>query len=217
MLKFKFAMLVATFVLSGLGMSAAVAGEAPQAPKTERIGIVYIQQVFKAYRYATDTEERIRATFQPEQQRIEAEIQRVQEMERALQNNPLKPPGSAAWRKSMMEIEAAKVEVQAMQEDFGQRVREEEAAFWKNMYEAFQRTCKILAEYYNYDIIIAAPDPALSEEALKAMDPMAIQQEILMRRVQYVKDSANLTLSITELLNHRYNEYLRDPNKNPQL
>lgn len=214
MLKF----LCAIAVCVGVALSGtASAGEAAQAPKTERIGIVYIQQVFKNYAYARDTEARIRSSFQPEQTRIEGEISRIQELERALQNNPLKAPGTAQWRKSMMEIEAAKVEVQAMQEDFGKRVRDEEAAFWMNMYNAFQRACKILAEYYNYDIIIAAPDPALSEEAIKAMDPMAIQQEILMRRIQYVHDRANLTVSITELLNHRYAEHQRDPSRNPTL
>ncbi|MCC8167496.1 MAG: OmpH family outer membrane protein [Planctomycetes bacterium] len=197
--------------------SAVQAGEAPQAPETKRIGIVYIQQVFQNYQYAKDTEGRIRDAFQPEQTRIEGEIARIQEMERALQNNPLMAPGSAQWRKKMMEIEGAKVEVQAMQEDFGKRVRDEEAAFWMNMYNAFQRSCKVLAEYYNYDIIIASPDPSLSEEAVKAMDPMAIQQEILMRRIQYVHDRANLTVSITELMNHRYAEHLRDPARNPTL
>ena len=211
--KLIFCLAIAVMAASGFAM----AGEAPQAPETKRIGIVYIQQVFKNYRYAVETEERIKATFTPEQQRIEGEIARVQQMERDLQSNPLKAPGSAPWRKSMMEIESAKVEVQAMQEEFGKRVREEEAAFWMNMYNAFQRACKILAEYYNYDIIIAAPDPALSEEAVKAMDPMAIQQEILMRRIQYVHDRANLTVSITELLNHRYSEHQRDPARNPTL
>lgn len=217
MWKFLCKLSVVAFVLTVGSLGMTVAGEAAQAPKTERIGIVYIQQVFKNYNYARDTEARIKASFQPEQTRIEGEIARVQEMERALQNNPLKAPGTAQWRKSMMEIEAAKVEVQAMQEEFGKRVRDEEAAFWMNMYNAFQRACKILAEYYNYDVIIAAPDPALSEEAVKTMDPMAIQQEILMRRVQYVHDRANLTVSITELLNHRYAEHQRDPSRNPTL
>ncbi len=200
-----------------LALAAVAAGSlwAGEAPETKRIGIVFIQQVFKNYRYAVDTEKRIKDAFQPEQKRIEDEVARIQEMERALQNNVLKPPASAAWRKSMMEIEAAKVEVQAMQEDFGKRVRTEEAAFWMNMYNAFQRSCRILAEYYNYDMIIAAPDPALSEEAVKAMDPMAIQQEILMRRVQYVNDRANLTNAITELLNQRYTKHLQDPQNNP--
>jgi Skp family chaperone for outer membrane proteins len=209
---------VAVAVVS-LGWNTGVAGEAAaapaQAPKTERIGIVYIQQVFKNYNFALDTQEQIKQKYQPDQTTIESEIARVQELERALQNNPLKPPGTAAWRKSMMEIEAAKVEVQAMQEEFAKKVREEEAAFWMNMYNAFQRSCKVLAEYYNYDVIIAAPDPALSEEAVKAMDPMAIQQEILMRRVQYVHDRANLTSSITELLNHNYTKYLQNPTANP--
>ncbi len=195
------------------GLSTAFAGE-QQAPEVKRIGIVYIQQVFKNYRYALDTEERIKATFQPEQTRIEGEIARVQEMERGLQNNPLMAPGSAQWRKKMMEIEAAKLEVQSMQEEFGRRVREEEAAFWMNMYTAFQRACKILGDYYKYDIIMAAPDPALSEEAVKAQDPMAIQQEILMRRIQYASDQANLTPSITELLNARYAQHLQDPQRN---
>ncbi len=214
MLKYSFYVVLAGMVLAG--WTAGHAGEAAaQAPETKRIGIVFIQQVFQNYQYAKDTEERIRTTFQPEQTRIEDEIKRIQELERALQNNPLKPPGGAPWRKSMMEIEAAKVEVQAMQEDFGSRVRDEEAGFWMNMYNAFQRSCKILAEYYNYDIIIAAPDPTLSEEAVKAMDPMAIQQEILMRRVQYVHDRANLTKSITDLLNHRYQQYQADPQNNP--
>lgn len=217
MRKFMFVVPACVVVAMALAQTVACAGEAPQVPKTERIGVVYIQQVFKNYRYAQDTEERIRAAFQPEQTRIEGEISRVQEMERALQNNPLKPPGSSQWRKSMMEIEAAKVEVQAMQEEFSNRVREEEAAFWMNMYGAFQRTCKLLGEYYNYDIIIASPDSDLSEDAIRAKDPMAIQQEILMRRIQYVNDRANLTLSITELLNHRYREHLSDPNKNPLL
>ncbi|MDR0362065.1 MAG: OmpH family outer membrane protein [Planctomycetota bacterium] len=196
-------------------IGAARAGEQVQVPETRRIGVVFIQQVFQNYAYAKDTEERLRTTFMPDQQRIEAEIAGVQEMERALQNNPMSPAGSAQWRKRMMEIETKKVEVQAMQEDFGKRVRDEEAVFWRNMYEAFQRSCRILADYYKYDIIIAAPDPALSEEALQAMDPMAIQQEILMRRIQYVNDGANLTKSITDLLNHRYQQHLQDPQRNP--
>ncbi len=137
MLRSMCSMLVVAVVSSG--WLTAAAGEAAQAPKTERIGIVYIQQVFKNYNFARDTEEQIKQKYQPDQTRIEGEIVRVQEMERALQNNPLKPPGTAAWRKSMMEIEAAKVEVQAMQEEFGKKVREEEAAFWLNMYNAFQR------------------------------------------------------------------------------
>ncbi len=200
-----------------VSMGAILAGEAaaPQAPETKRIGVVFIQQVFKNYDYAKDTEEKMKTTFMPEQQKVEAEVMRIQEMERSLQNNPLKPANSPAWRKSMMEIETAKVEVQAMQEEFARKFREEEAAFWQNMYNAFQRACKILAEYYQYDIIIAAPDPALSEEVMKAMDPMAVQQEILMRRIQYVNDRANLTKSITDLLNHRYKQYQQDPQKNP--
>ncbi len=204
---------VACAALLIAGFSAALAGE-QQAPEVKRVGIVYIQQVFKSYRYAIDTEERIKTTFQPDQTRIEGEIARVQEMERGLQNNPLMAPGSAQWRKKMMEIEAAKLEVQSMQEDFGRRVREEEAAFWINMYNAFQRACKILGDYYKYDIIMAAPDPALSEEAVKAQDPVAIQQEILMRRVQYASEQANLTPSITELLNARYAQHLQDPQRN---
>jgi Skp family chaperone for outer membrane proteins len=205
----------AAVLLTAFSMVSLHAGEQPQAPEVKRIGIVYIQQVFKNYRYATDTEERIKATFQPEQQRIEAEIARVQELERGLQNNPLMAPGSAQWRKKMMEIEAAKLEVQSMQEDFGNRVRQEEAAFWMNMYNAFQRACKILGDYYQYDIIMAAPDPALSEDAVKAQDPMAIQQEILMRRIQYASERANLTPSITELLNARYQQHLQNPQANP--
>jgi Skp family chaperone for outer membrane proteins len=191
------------------------AGDAPQAPETKRIGVVFMQQVFKNYNYAKDTEARIREAFTPEQIRIEDEIKRLEELERSLQNNPLKPPGSAQWRKAMMEIEGGKVEVQSMQEDFGKRVKTEEAAFWVNVYNAFQRACKILAEYYQYDMVIAAPDPAISDDAIKAQDPMAIQQEILLRRLQYVHDRANLTGAITELLNQRYAKYLQDPQKNP--
>ncbi len=194
------------------------AGEAApqqQVPETKRIGVVFFQQVFKNYQYAKETEDRLRTQFQPDQQKIEAEITRIQEMERALQNNPLKPVNTPAWRKSMMEIETAKVEVQSMQEDFGRRIRDEEAGFWQNMYAAFQRACRIIAEHYNYDIIIAAPDPSLSEEAIQSMDPMAVQQEILMRRIQYVNDRANLTRTITDLLNHNYQRYKQDPQNNP--
>jgi Skp family chaperone for outer membrane proteins len=207
-------MVCAAALFAAFGMLPALAGE-QQAPEVKRIGVVYIQQVFENYKYATDTEARIKATFTPEQSRIEAEIARVQEMERGLQNNPLMAPGSAQWRKKMMEIEAAKLEIQSMQEDFGMRVKNEEAAFWMNMYNAFQRECKILGDYYKYDIIMATPDPALSEEAVKAQDPMAIQQEILMRRVQYSSEQANLTPSITELLNARYAQHLQDPQRNP--
>ena len=212
MSKLKFGPAVAVLALAALSVGSVFAGEAPQAPETRRIGIVFIQQVFKNYQYAKDTEDRIKAAFQPEQQRIEDEIKRIQDMERALQNDPLKPAGSQQWRKRMMEIENLKVDVQAMQEDFGKRVRNEEAAFWMHMYNAFQRSCLIIADYYKYDVIVAAPDPTLSEEAVKAMDPMAIQQEILMRRIQYVNDRANLTKAITDLLNQRYQKHLQDPN-----
>ena len=203
----------ATMVLVAVAVAAgAVAGEAaPQAPETRRIGVVFIQQVFQNYQYARDTETQLKAKFQPDQQKIEAEIQRLQEMERNLQNNPILAPQTPAWRKKMMEIETVRVEIQAMQEDFAKRVREEEAAFWQNLYKAFQNACKIIAEYYQYDIIIATPDTALSEESLRTSDPMAIQQEILMRRIQYVNDRANLTKSITDLLNHRYQQYQQNP------
>jgi len=206
----------AALALIAFGASSLEAGE-QQAPQIKRVGVVFIQQVFKNYNYARDTEERIKAAFQPEQQRIEAEVGRINQMERDLLNNPLKPQGSAPWRRSMMEIEAAKVEVQAQQEEFGKKVREEEAHFWMNMYNAFQRSCKDLAEHYDYDIIIAAPDPALSEEAIKALDPMAIQQEILMRRIQYVHSRSDLTKSITDVLNQRYTFHLQDPQKYPTL
>ncbi len=206
-----FACLIAATVMPASVFS----GEAaPQAPETKRIGVVFMQQVFQNYQYAKDTQERMKTTYMPEQQKIEAEVQRIMEMERSLQNNPLKPQGTPAWRKSMMEIESAKVEVQSMQEEFASKARKEEAAFWQNMYGAFQRACRILAEYYQYDIIIASPEPTLSEEAIKSEDPNAIQQEIIMRRIQYVNDRANLTKSITDLLNHRYQQYLQDPQKN---
>ena len=211
-------MLLAVAAIAGMGAvfaTPAAAGEAPQAPETRRIGVVLIQQVFKSYNYAKDTEERIKAAFQPEQQHIEEMIREIQELERSLQNNPLKPPGSQLWRKEMMTIETKKVDIQAMQEDFGRRVRNEEAAFWMNMYNAFQRACKVIGDYYQYDIIIAAPDPILSEEAIKAQDPMAIQQEILMRRIQYINDRANLTKTIIDLLNQNYQKHLQDPQKNP--
>lgn len=192
----------------------AAAGEY-QAPETRRIGIVFIEQVFKNYRYAVDTQERIRAALDPENLRIEEEIRRIQEMERSLQNNPLKPPGSQLWRKGMMEIESAKVDLQTMQEDFGKRLRSEEAAYLMSMYTAFQRACKIIGDHYQFDIIIAAPDPALSEDAVKAMDPVAFNQEILMRRVQYANDRANITPTIIQLMNQRYQLHVQDPQKNP--
>ncbi|MDR3210802.1 MAG: OmpH family outer membrane protein [Planctomycetota bacterium] len=206
----------ALLTLFGIVTTPSQAGEAaPQAPETKRIGVVFIQQVFLNYQYIKDTGDEIRNTFQPETQKIDAEIQRIGEQERALQNNPLKPQDSPAWRKSMMEIQSARVDVQSMQEDFARRLREQEASLWQNAYNAFQRACKLLAEYYKYDIIIASPDPAISEEAMKAMDPMAVQQEILMRRIQFVDDKANLTKSITDLMNHRYQQYKQDPQKNP--
>ena len=215
MQKFKFA---GALVCLGLALSLAAgraqAGEAQQAPETKRIGVVFIQQVFENYNYAKDTQERMKTSYLPEQQRIEEEMRQIQELERALQNNPLKPPGSPPWRKEMMAIEGRKVEVQASQEEFARKVSEEEAAFWQSVYAAFQRACKIIAEYYQYDIIIATPNVNLSEDALKSSNPMAIQQEILMRRIQYVHDRANLTKSITDLLNHRYQQHLQDPQKN---
>ncbi|MCC8179546.1 MAG: OmpH family outer membrane protein [Planctomycetes bacterium] len=191
------------------------AGETPQAPEARRIGVVFIQQVFKNYNYARDMEERMKATYLPEQQRIEQEMARITEMERALQNNPLKPPGGNPWRKSMMEIEAARVELQSMQEEFATRVSQEEAALWLNMYNALQRSIKTIGDAYSYDLIIASPDIAISEEAVRSQNPMAFQNEIMMRRIQYVKDSANLTRVVTDLLNHRYRLNQQDPNANP--
>ena len=135
-------------------------------------------------------------------------------MERDLQNNQAMPPGSPQWRKRMMEIETAKLEVQTMQGDFGSRVRQEEVTAWKNMYDAFQRACQLLGGYYEYDIIMTAPDPALSEGATQAQDPMAIQQEFLMRRIQYASVRANLTPTVLELLNARYAQHLQDPQRN---
>ena len=210
----KLKLCIGVFVVTMIGAAAAGEPAQAQAPETKRIGVVFIQQVFASYQYARDTEARIKSKYQPDQQKIEAEDRHMQEMVESLRNDPLKPPGSQAQRKAMMEIEQKRLDIQAMQEDFIKRVREEEAAYWQNVYNAFQRACKIYAEYYQYDIIIASPDLNLSEDAIKANDPMAIQQEILMRRIQYVQERANLTKPISDLLNHRYQQYLKDPQKN---
>ncbi len=191
------------------------AGEPARAPETRRIGIVFFEQVIKNYKYAQDMEERMRATYTPEQERIEAEIGRIQELERGLQNNPLKPQGGAPWRKSMMEIESAKLEVQAMQEEFARRASEDEAAFWQAVYTAFQRACRTMAEHYQYDIIFSSPDMELPEPVLNSKNPMVIQEQIMLRRVQYVSVPANLTKAVTDLLNYNYQQHLQNPQTNP--
>ena len=208
-------LLAISLLLMIAGISRTLAGETPQAPETKRVAVVFIQQVFKDYQYAKDSEAAIKAKFEQDQQKIEQEIARIQEQEKALQNNPLIRPDSAQGRKAMLDLEGARIEVRSMQEDFSNRVRKEEAAFWQNMYAAFQRACKIYAEHFGYDVIIASPDPTISEEAIKASDPMAIQQEILMRRIQFVSDRANITKPITDLMNNRYKQYQKDPQKNP--
>lgn len=211
----KFQWLLACAVVVAMGLGAAAAGEAQQWPETKRIGVVYFENVFTNYNYAKDTDERLNQTYQPERQKIQDEIQRIQEQERSLQNNPLKPQGSPAWRKSMMEIETAKVELQANSEEFVRRFSEENSALVNTMFGAMQRACRVVAEYYKFDIIIIAPDPNLSENSVKALDPMAIQQEILVRSIQYVSERANLTKQVTDVMNHRYQQYQQDPNKNP--
>lgn len=207
----------AALALAVIGASAVAAGEA-QAPETKRIGVVFVDQVFENYNYAKDTQERVKTTFEPERLRIEEEAKRIQQLERELQNNPLKPPGSAPWRRSMVEIETAKVEIQAMQEDFVKRIQEEQTALVLNVYNALQRACKALGEHYDYDLIITSPSASIpAAEALESLNPLVLQQELMSRNIQFVNDRANLTMSIIMLLNNRYQLHLQDPQKNPTL
>jgi Skp family chaperone for outer membrane proteins len=181
------------------------AGEAPRAKYIPTLGVVKIQEVFKDYQYAKDQEAKIKASLKPQEDELVALQGKMKTRIEALKNNPMMRPNSKPWEIEMLEIKKMEVEFKDMQQTFNRMRRKHMAEYYRTVYAHFQAAIKKYAEYYKYDLIITAPDTELTPETDNDEDsPVALQNEILMRRVQYISKYVDITGPIIELMNTEY-------------
>lgn len=186
----------------------AFAGE--QAP---RIGVVRIQEVFKRYQYAVDMEKKIKEAFQTDEDEISALKKKIDEAKDRVRHDPLLEPNSLKARLLMLEIQKDQIVLEDKLNRFKQNTRKHMAEFYRNIYTDFRRNVDAFAKQYAYDLIITAPDRELSEESKDSDSPMALQNEILLRSVQYISPRADITEALLKTMN---NEYARRQNAGGQ-
>lgn len=201
-MRFKLA-IVMCLVLNAGGV---VAGEATATSKhVPKIGVVRIQALFKGYKYAKDQQESIKNEFQKVEKELNALKKQMDDKMKALRDDALIRPRSTRWQLEMLEIQRLKIEYEDKVEKFKKSARKREAEFWRGVYMYFRRAVKEYGDHYGYDLIITAPDTELSPETTDS--PVAIQNEILLRRVQYIGKTVDLTDPILTHMNNKYDKW----------
>lgn len=168
------------------------------------IGVVRIQQVFKDYAYAREQENKIKEEFKGQEEEIKTLKGKIEKKQQALAGNALMRRGSLAWKLEMLEIQRMRLLIEDKMNAFKKATRERMAGYYVNVYAHFRKAVDDYAKHYKYDIVITAPDRDLSKETEESGAPEAVQNEILLRRVQYISVSVDITKPIVELMNARY-------------
>lgn len=189
---------------------AAFSGEeavaAGQQPRPYRIGVVRIQDVFDKYEYKEDQEKAIKAEFSKDKDDIDKISKLIDEKMQKLKNDNMIKPGGKEWQLEMLEIEKLKVEFKALQDHFKDEFNKRMAQFYRTIYENFRSVVDYFGQTYQFDLIVTAPKTEISKETLESDNPVAIQNEILLRNVQYIGKSMDITDYIVNEMNKRYRE-----------
>jgi len=185
-----------------LALSFGQAGEAAVAPA--KIGVVRIQNVFKDFQYAKDQEAAIKAEFKKDEDGMTALKQQMEEKKKHLQADPLIGPGSKKFKLEALELRKLEVELEDKVDEFKKASRKRMAEFYRSIYEKFQKAVADVAARRGLDLVITAPDTDLSKEAEESDSPVAIQQEILLRHVQFIGPSCDITKEVLDQMNAQY-------------
>ena len=68
----------------------------------------------------------------------------------------------------------------------------------------FQKALQEYATRRGYDAVITAPDTDLSKESEDSDSPVAVQNEILLRHVQFIGPACDISRDIVDLMNAYY-------------
>lgn len=207
-MKFRLAILMCLALSSGVSFAGEVAAKPKRVPK---IGVVRIQTLFKGYKYALEQQELIKTEFQAIQKELEGLRKQMEEKDKALQGNPLIRRKSTKWYLEMLEIQRLKIKYDDKVAKSKKAARKREAEFWRGVYMYFRRAVKEYGDHYGYDLIVTSPDPELSDDT--ADSPVAVQNEILLRRVQYIGKTVDLTDSILKHMNNKYEKWKKSGHK----
>lgn len=191
----------------GIALLIACIGSTVSAGEESRrllVGVVRIQQIFKDFKYAQDMEKSIRVEFEKEEKEIKSLEEQMKTKMEDLQNDPLIRPGGTKFKLGRLEIERLKVLRDDKVAKFRQDTAKRMAEFYREIYKRFRVAVNKYADHYKYDLIITAPDPELSDGTDAGNNPQAVQNEILLRRVQYVGSSTDVTKPVIELMNRIY-------------
>ncbi len=179
--------------------------QAPAYP-LPRVGVVRIEEVFRQIDYIKEQEQVLRQEYEQDRARINSLQQQITEKQTELRQNPLITPQSPRFRKGMLEIQLMQVDLEEQYQQLRESLSKDTAEFWKSVYLQFQLAVKGYAEHYQLDLVITAPDAELAELEEREETPDRIQQQILMRRVQYLSPRIDITPQIIEMMNKEYQQ-----------
>ncbi|MCX7935969.1 MAG: OmpH family outer membrane protein [Planctomycetota bacterium] len=148
--------------------------------------------------------------FKKSEAEIENLKKQIKEKTDALRTDPLTGPGSKRFKLGMLKIKELEVELEDKTEEFAKMRRRRMAEFYRSVYEKFQKAVQEYAAKRGLDIVITAPDTELSEESSEADSPIAIQNEILLRHIQYIAPTCDITKDVINLMNANYAKTPKD-------
>lgn len=183
----------------------ALAGEKAQ-PRKILIGVVRLQQIFEEYEGAKDMEGKIKATFEGDVAEIKKQEEALEKKKEELRSKVLLDPQSAAYQLAQLEIRRMSIVLQEKIKSYVRERQKARAEYFRSVYKLFRAQVKRFGEYHDYDLIITAPDPELSEMASDPKTPPeAVQNDILLRRVQFIGGkSIDITPVIVKMMNDAY-------------
>ncbi len=168
-----------------------------------QVGVVRIQQVFKRYEYAIKQEKAITESFKPEREQIKRMEADIRERVNKIRGSDMQmlPPDSPILQEKQLEIRILEVRLNNKLKQLQKLQRHRMAEFWRSVYTEFRKAVDAIATRHGYDLIITAPDADLSAESRDSSAPESIQNEILLRNIQYIGKRIDLTDAIVEYMN----------------
>ena len=210
-----FLLFLGLWMISGLARASEGGGAA--AGPQRAIGVIRIEQVFQGYEYLLDRQNSIRDQVAPleaefnrhmtEMENLAAQMQRAQNMGIA--------PTSSQFRDFELQRQRIAADLQISQQRRDDLVRRLAVGMWMDVYRFFNFACRNFGNRFGYMMLITAMDDQLSADMTaenEAVLPQNVLNEIMIRNIQWIHPSSDVTAWILRDLNEHYRQHKTNRN-----
>lgn len=179
----------------GIGFSSRLTAQAPNAGIPHKIGLIDMGRVFKSYEKFNALREDLKAEIQKSDEKAKQMAVQIQQLRKEMQEFE---PDSPEYLQREKRITQLSTEFETFRKTAQRDFLRKESQIYETIYLEVVDVVKKYAEYYKYTLILR-----YNGEKIDASDPKSLIQS-LNRQVVYHRPEDDITDSVIEYLNRRY-------------